>query len=694
MFAGYRDVVLIGEGGLGRVYRAVRESTGGVVAIKELHEVPSASPAWHRAKRELEAMLRLKGHPYVVSVEEIFESTTGPCLVMEYLEGGALMQWIERRGPLTTPEMVLVGLQVTQALGAAHEVGVIHRDIKPHNLLVGAFGQVKVADFGIAALTRQSGLHTRTQAFTLAYASPEELDGAEVGPPADVFSFAATMAHMATGKRPSFRDRSTVRDLTELEQQRPEIAPLVAALRQCLADEPGQRPTMSQLHQAFAAAAAQLGPKAITALAVSPADAPTAIRLAVQPPPAPFAPPPPTGGATDMRPTAFVAPTPPTPRTDPITPAGHPRRGRRPLVIGAATTALLLGGSAVIVIGRDSGDPASAPGTTAAATTEPAVATTAAADTTITSTTIDLSQIFPTTTAASPGGTSGQLEFTLSGRHTKTQLSATYSPQGTYIATTSKDATTVIWTSEGAYVSTLLGHVDEVNSAVFSEDETQVLTASADGYAILWDVASGNILRTYGHGGNVYSAVFSPDGTKVLTAGGDTRVLLWTLGGSQEMELVTNSGAVLYAEFSRDGSRILTTGTSGDARLYTSDGSPIFPNFTGINHHASWGVFSPDGQYVLVATGHDNGAELWTIGHDYVRSYTGQTGQANMAVFSPDGSQVLVASSDGTAMLFDFDGTVVKTFAQGDIVRAATFSPDGSRVVTAGDADTAKVWRA
>jgi WD40 repeat protein len=692
MFGGFRDVVLIGEGGLGRVYRAVRDSTGGIVAIKELHEVPSASPAWHRAKRELEAMLRLKGHPYVVSVEEIFESATGPCLVMEYLEGGALMQWIERRGPLTTPEMVLVGAQVTQALGAAHEVGVIHRDIKPHNLLVGAFGQVKVADFGIAALTRQSGLHTRTQAFTLAYASPEELDGAEVGPPADVFSFAATMAHMATGKRPSFRDRSTVRDLVELEQQQPEVAPLIGVLRDCLADDPGQRPTMPQLHQEFTAAAAQLGPRAITALAVSPADAPTAIRLTVQPGAAAFAPPPSTGSATDMRPTAFVAPTPPVPRTDPVTATGGRPRGRLPVVIGGATTALLLGGAAVIVFGRESGSPASAPYTTSA-TSESAVATTTP-DTTIPSTTIDLSQIFPTTTTDAPsqGGANGQLEFTLSGRHTKAQLSATYSPLGSYIATTSKDATTVIWTSDGTYVRTLLGHVDEVNSAVFSADESQVLTASADGYAILWDVASGSIVRKYPHGDNVYSAEFSSDGSKVITAGGDTRAVVWTIGGSQVLELVTNSGDVLHAEFSGDGSRILTTGTSGDARLYTSDGSPIFPNFTGINHHASWGVFSPDGQYVLVATGHDNGAELWTIGHDYVRTYSGLTGQANMAVFSPDGSQVLVASSDGTAMLFDFGGTPLITFAQGNIVRAATFSPDGSRVITAGDADAAKVW--
>lgn len=211
---GYRDTILIGEGGLGRVYRAVRESTGGVVAIKELREVPSASPAWHRAKRELEAMLRLKGHPYVVSIEEIIESSNGPCLVMEYLEGGSLMQRLTHNGPLSPAEFVLVGNHVAQALEAAHEVGIVHRDIKPHNLLVGTFGQVKVADFGIAALSLEGGLSTQTNAFTLSYASPEQLDGAEqVGPASDVYSFAATMSHLGTGRRPSLREHSAVPDL-------------------------------------------------------------------------------------------------------------------------------------------------------------------------------------------------------------------------------------------------------------------------------------------------------------------------------------------------------------------------------------------------------------------------------------------------------------------------------------------------
>ena len=140
-----------------------------------MRNVSEGSSAWHRARRELEALLRLKGHPYVISVEEILEGPNGPCLVMEFAPGGSLMDRL-CDGPLPTPEVVLIGQQVSEALSAAHALGIIHRDIKPPNLLIGSFGQVKVCDFGIASLARDDELRTKTSALTRAYASPEELD--------------------------------------------------------------------------------------------------------------------------------------------------------------------------------------------------------------------------------------------------------------------------------------------------------------------------------------------------------------------------------------------------------------------------------------------------------------------------------------------------------------------------------------
>ena len=292
---GYADLVLIGQGGLGRVYCGIRMSTGGVVAIKELQDIAAASPAWHRARRELDAMLRLKGHPYVVSVEEIVDGPNGPCIVMEHVAGGSLMERLAD-GPLPSAEAVLVGQQVSQALLAAHESGIVHRDVKPHNLLIGSFGQVKVCDFGIASLARGMGARTQTQALTLGYASPEELDGdTSVGPAADVYSFAATMAHLLSGRKPSFQERLNGMP-TDFgpSASHPAMVALLPVLHACMAHHPVDRPSMPDVVRAFDDASYRLGAERLSRLAMVTVESPTVYRQPQPSTPTPF----------DTRPTA------------------------------------------------------------------------------------------------------------------------------------------------------------------------------------------------------------------------------------------------------------------------------------------------------------------------------------------------------------------------------------------------------
>ena len=206
---GYADIERIGQGGLGDVYRATRCSTGGTVAVKVLRDVSDESVAWHRTRRELTALVSLAGHANVIQLIEVLDLPDGPGLVMEYAAGGSVAELMQRRDrPLTVGEATLVARQTASALVAAHARDIVHRDVKPQNLLIDAYGQVKLCDFGIAAMARSEEFQARTSAISLRYASPEDLDDdVDVGPASDVYSLGATMLHMARGAPPTLRER-------------------------------------------------------------------------------------------------------------------------------------------------------------------------------------------------------------------------------------------------------------------------------------------------------------------------------------------------------------------------------------------------------------------------------------------------------------------------------------------------------
>jgi eukaryotic-like serine/threonine-protein kinase len=244
-FDGYTDLERIGHGGLGDVYRATRTSTGGTVAIKVLRDVSDESVAWNRTRRELTALVSLGGHAHVIQLVELLEQTPG--LVMEYAPGGSVAQLLDRRGTtLDTGEIVLIGRQTASALIAAHEQGIVHRDVKPQNLLIDAFGQVKLCDFGIASLARTEEFRTRTSAISMRYASPEDLeDDAEVGPRADVYSLGATLLHLAHGAPPTLKER--LAPWTPPPTDDPARGVLDRLLADCLQPDPAARPTATEV---------------------------------------------------------------------------------------------------------------------------------------------------------------------------------------------------------------------------------------------------------------------------------------------------------------------------------------------------------------------------------------------------------------------------------------------------------------
>lgn len=246
---GYTDLEQIGQGGLGDVYRATRTSTNRRVAIKVLRDVSDESVAWHRARRELTALVSLGGHAHVVQVVEVLEHTPG--MVMEYAPGGSVAQLVDRRGTTLEPgEIVLIGRQTAAALAAAHQQGIVHRDVKPQNLLIDAYGQIKLCDFGIASLARTEEFRTRTSAISMRYASPEDLDeDAAVGPPADVYSLGATLLHLTHGAPPTLKERlAPWVPPPGADATRAALDEIIAA---CLHPDPARRPTAHQVHDSL-----------------------------------------------------------------------------------------------------------------------------------------------------------------------------------------------------------------------------------------------------------------------------------------------------------------------------------------------------------------------------------------------------------------------------------------------------------
>lgn len=249
----YSIVSLIGAGGMGEVYLADDERLGRRVAIKIIPESVSRDPeAKGRLLREARAVAALD-HPNVCTIYEIGEYQDRPFIVMQYVEGETLFDRLQRSG-MPLGECLDVAAQVCAALDDAHGRGIVHRDVKPMNLILTPRGQVKVLDFGLARflvptdggptdiLQSRAGIVTGTAP----YMSPEQLRGTSVDARSDIFSLGIVLYEMATGRRP-FDRGNTVATITAILFEEPpplgspEHVALFPIIRRALRKEPSDR---------------------------------------------------------------------------------------------------------------------------------------------------------------------------------------------------------------------------------------------------------------------------------------------------------------------------------------------------------------------------------------------------------------------------------------------------------------------
>jgi eukaryotic-like serine/threonine-protein kinase len=234
----YRLEEKIGSGGMSSVYRAFDPMLERWVAIKLMHRDISNDPdQLERFRREARAVAQLN-HPHVVTVIDAGEDDGAPYIVFEYVEGETLKERIRRLGRLPVPEAVAYAIEIGRALECAHANRLVHRDVKPQNVLIDRDGRAKVTDFGIARSLEAQGLTATGRVLgTTDYVSPEQALGHEVTGQSDIYSLGIVLYEMLTGETPFKADTQVavamkhVRDpLPDVQRRRPEISAALAAV--------------------------------------------------------------------------------------------------------------------------------------------------------------------------------------------------------------------------------------------------------------------------------------------------------------------------------------------------------------------------------------------------------------------------------------------------------------------------------
>jgi WD40 repeat protein len=695
MLGTYRILETLGHGAMGVVLKAYDSSLQRTVALKVLRPDRADEQARARFVREARAAAGL-AQEHVVPVHAVATPPEGPpYLVMQYIAGPTLLERIQRERRLPPREAARLCCQVAEGLAAAHRAGLVHRDVKPSNILCeAATGRALLTDFGLARLSTVPGGSTQegTILGTPEYMSPEQVRAERVDGRSDVYSLGVTLYEALTGELP-FRGLSylvlqqIVHDPPLVPRRLNDRVPrdLETICLKCLEKEPrGRYPSADAL-------------------------------------------------AEDLR--RFLNGQPILARPTPAWERALKWARRRPAIAG------LLAGLVVVTALGFAGvtwqwRQAEGARRVAEAAREEAETAREEAETTLYFSRIgearrswqthDVGGAVQLLDLCCPREGRADLRgwewhylhrlchadlFTLRG-HRQWVYSLAFSPDGRRLASAAGDpyashtpGELKLWdVATGRQLLTGRGPTRAVFSVAFSPDGRRLASAGGDlrnktapGEVKVWDAATGEeLLALQGHSGPVWGVAFSSDGSCLASSGHDQTVRVWEATTGRALLTLKGAGESTAVAFAPDGRRLASVGEGVTIQVWeVSTGRPL-QRWRGHTGAITTLAFSPDGVHVASA-GYDQSVRLWdAVTGRPLQSFHGHAGCVWSVAFSPDGTRLTSAGADSTVRLWDVRTGAELLNLRGHTwaARGVAFSPDGRRLASASQDQTVKLWDA
>ena len=552
-FGDYRLIRFLGKGSFGDVYLGEHVSDQSLAAIKLLH-IKLTDPDDVKDFINEARTFRLT-HPNIVRLLDfgIGENDT-PFLVMDYAPNGTLRSRHPRRTRLPLVTIVVYVKQIAAALQYAHDRRLVHRDVKPENILLGPDNEILLSDFGIVAVAHSTrSLKTQDAAGTIYYMAPEQIQG-KPRLFSDQYALGIVVYEWLCGEVPF---DGTLKEIamqhafatpSPLVQKVPGLSPEVEkVVMKALAKDPKERfPNISAFANALEEAV-RANPPIGTTLCIYTGHS-DEVRTVMWSPDGIYV----VSGSTDKTVHVWT-----TLWTDGV--------------IDSAVTRVTYHGHARSV-------------NTAAWAPDGQRIASASLDGTV--------QVWDAAT--------GNFIFTYSG-HTNWVRAVSWSPNGKYIASGSWDETVQIWNADtGEHVFTYGDHSDEVRIAAWSPDGTRIASGSADKTVHVWDASTGETIVTYhGHAGSVNAVSWSPDGQRVVSGSADKTVHVWDASTGETSHIYQgHSSGVNAVAWSPDGRRIASGAKDNIVRIWDARTGNDIHTYT---DHSNWLMavsWSPDGKHI------------------------------------------------------------------------------------------------